>query len=297
MDDIPQYASFTTIKPVREGLSGDRKYRVETPDGARLLRITDAGRYELRARDYRRMRLLYEAGVPMPKTIAFGLCEEGKSVYTLLEWIEGSRADRANKALTPAGQYDLGLAAGRALRRIHTVDDHFAAEDWSGRYFAVMDGRFEAYRREGLPFEGSEACLDFIQSNKGLLKDRPQCCHHGDFHLGNLIITPDGRLCVIDWHSVDFGSYGDPYFEFNRIDPAYPAFAAGQIDGYFDGEPPGDFWPLLKYYTAASNLTAIVWAKYSAPRELDFMLRLNAETVRAYEGMKSDRPLWYKSYK
>lgn len=42
-----------------------------------------------------------------------------------------------------------------------------------------------------------------IEENKHLLKQREQCGHHGDYHMGNLI-TKDGAVFVIDWHTVDF---------------------------------------------------------------------------------------------
>jgi len=81
------------------------------------------------------------------------------------------------------------------------------------------------------------------EKNRSLLKNRPQCRHHGDYHEGNMIFSESGELFVIDWHTVDFDNYGDPWYEFNRIGSVYPAFASGQIDGYFQGKPPEDSGP------------------------------------------------------
>lgn len=59
--------------------------------------------------------------------------------------------------------------------------------------------------------------------------------------MGNIIQSNDGHLFVIDWQIGDFENYGDPWYEFNRIGIEFPAFASGQIDGYFNNKPPKIF--------------------------------------------------------
>jgi serine/threonine-protein kinase len=61
--------------------------------------------------------------------------------------------------------------------------------DWSERYFAVIDERLDAYRGEGVPFEGGGVTLSFLKNNRGLLKNRLQRRHHGDYHYGTLKIN------------------------------------------------------------------------------------------------------------
>ena len=46
----------------------------------------------------------------------------------------------------------------------------------------------------------------FVNSEYETMKSRPLCHHHGDYHTGNLIVN-DGKLYVIDWHTMDFESY------------------------------------------------------------------------------------------
>ena len=52
--------------------------------------------------------------------------------------------------------------------------------------------------------------------------------------MGNLIISSDRQLYVIDWHTVDFDNCGDPWYDFNPLGIEFPAFASGQIVGYFN---------------------------------------------------------------
>lgn len=57
-----------------------------------------------------------------------------------------------------------------------------------------------------------------------------------------MIISLGHSLSVIDFNRYDFG---DPWEEFNRIiwsAVISPQFAIGQFNGYFEGEPPIEFF-------------------------------------------------------
>ena len=157
----------------------------------------------------------------------------------------------------------------------------------------MLAPRLDAYREKGINFEGAEAILDFIEENKYLLKTRSQCHHHGDYHIGNLIVR-DAKVWVIDWHMVDFDGVGDPWYEFNRLNLEHPAFAQGQIDGYFQNQVPEEFWRLFALYVATSAITSIVWAKYRAPEALDWVMARNRDVVKMFDRMQNPVPLWYR---
>lgn len=217
-----------------------------------------------------------------------------KNVYTLLEWIDGQEVEEIVPTLREEEQYALGVNSGKILKTIHSHKAQKDTDDWSMRYFSVIDERINAFNSEGVPFFGNEKILSFLQGNKHLLENRHQCYHHGDYHIGNIIKSANDQLFVIDWHTVDFDNYGDPWYEFNRIGVEYPAFASGQIDGYFNGNPPESFWMLLAYYLSASAITSVVWAKYFAPERLNSILQLNADILNWFEGMRNPIPTWYK---
>ena len=297
MTNIPGY-QFTKITPIMKVLSGDRKYYLETEDGQHLLaRITKKSEYERKQFGYNLTKKAMKAGLRMPEPIGFGSCENGE-VYMLLTWVQGEDAGKLLPKLTSGEQYRYGREAGEMLRKFHDSSRTEDREDWQARYFSVMEPRLEAYRKEGISFEGSDAILDYIQGNRELLLKRPQTLHHGDFHIGNLVIGEDGRLGIIDWDTADFGNIGDPWYEFNRIGAELPAFATGQIDGYFHvGEAgnyvPDEFWKLFALYHAGSAITSIVWAKYFAPGCMDEIMKRNRDIVCWYDGMKRCIPIWY----
>lgn len=294
LKDISLFNTFNEITPIKKGMSGDRKYFVTTNSGERLLlRISDISELERKKTEYALIKKL-SADIPMPKPVDFGVCGGDTEVYTLLTWIDGEEAEAVVPKLSENEQYRIGKEAGRILKRIHDLAPADVSGTWKERYFAVIDERLEAFRNEGERFDGWDIMLDYIESNRSLLDERPQTYHHGDYHMGNLILSGDG-VSVIDWHTVDFDNIGDPWYECNRIGLEYPYFASGQIDGYFAGSVPEEFWRLLAYYLSVSAITSIVWAKYFALDRLKSVLNLNMDILKWFDNMKCPVPIWYKT--
>lgn len=294
MKDIPLYTTFAKIEKVDKGMSSDQKFYVETTDQkAFLLRLAGVEAYERKKSEYEIIASMYAAGIPMPSPIDFGICNKGRNVYTLLSWIPGKEVEAVLPKLSDKDQYELGFVSGGILKKIHMLPAPKGTKDWEERYFSVIEERLDVYRKEGIIFEGSDAILSFINQNRQLLKNRPQVYHHGDYHMGNMIQSENKQLSVIDWHTVDFDNYGDPWYEFNRMGIESPFFASGQINGYFDYKIPEEFWNLLALYLSASAITSIVWTKYFAPERTDSILRLNTDILNWYDGMRCTIPTWY----
>lgn len=134
--------------------------------------------------------------------------------------------------------------------------------------------------------------IEYIMENMGLLDGRPQSFQHGDYHIGNMMLSAE-RLVVIDFDRFD---YGDPWEEFNRIvwcAQASPRFASGMVDGYFGGAAPEMFWRLLALYISSNTLSSVYWAIPFGQREIDVMLNQAAEVLEWYDGMKKTVPKWY----
>jgi serine/threonine-protein kinase len=74
-----------------------------------------------------------------------------------------------------------------------------------------------------------------------------------------MIVIPDGDILVIDFNSYNL-SYGDPWWDLDNMawmPVMFPHFYTGQMRGYFDGEPPREFWDVLLYYMAYDALAAL----------------------------------------
>ena len=293
--DVETYLSgFDKAEKINKGMAGDDKYRCRRGTEEYLLRIADGADYEEKKKEFEHLKKLSDAGLPVPKCVELVMNDDCSKVFTLLSWVQGEDLGSVINEMSRSKQYEIGKQAGSILRKIHEICFETGnGKDWYDRYLETITPRIDAYKNEGIPFEGSEKILEYYEHNKHLLKARPMCRHHGDYHTGNLITDGD-KISVIDWHTMDFESIGDPWYEFNRIDTKYPEFAKGQIDGYFEGTIPEEFWRLFALYISVSSITSIVWAKYFAPNELEGIMGLNRSVLAIFDGMDNPVPKWYR---
>lgn len=293
-NDIQELDGAQRVEPVTAGWSADRKYRVTSAAGAEwLLRVADAADFARKKLEYDEVARVAGLGIPCPRPVAFGLCAGGTRTYSLFTWVEGSDAREIVPALAPAAQYQLGCEAGRLLRRMHALAPVDETEAWSTRFNRKIDRKIELYRKCPVHIPGAEAFLRYIEKRRPLLDGRPQTFQHGDYHIGNLLVMSNGHPGVIDFNRLD---HGDPWEEFNRIVwcvEASPPFASGRVDGYFDGEPPEAFFPLLALYISSNSLSSIPWALSFGAAEVATMRKQLDAVLADYDGMTRLRPRWY----
>ena len=288
------FQKIVSRTPVHKGWSGDQKFCAVTEEGQKyLLRISPTDRLERKKWEFEQMCRVAELGIPMCLPVEFGVCEEG--VYAIQSWIDGEDAESIVMIMDAACQYRYGLDAGRILARIHTLPAPDDAPDWETRFNAKIDRKIAMYENCELKYEsGGDAFLEYLAQNRHLLRNRPQSCQHGDYHIGNMMMDGNGKLTVIDFEKQDVG---DPWEEFNRIvwsAQAAPAFASGMVDGYFDGSVPMEFWKLLALYICSNTLSSLPWAIPFGKEEIQVMRKQAAEVLAWYDGMKNVVPNWYQ---
>ena len=285
-----------SIEPVSKGWSNDQKYRVQTEDGRDcLLRLSDAAAYDAKKKEYEIIRKFAALGFPMSQPLDFGLCEDG--VYMLLSWVEGEDLETVLPTLPEQEQYRLGCEAGRILKQIHSIPMDPADQPTTTKREKKL-WQLSQYEQSQVRIEGDEAAIQYVKDNIGVIWRIPPVYQHGDFHPGNLIYRPDGTIGVIDFNRWEVG---DPYEEFYKLQSfgreiSIP-YCVGQIDAYFEGTIPDDFWRTLAVYVAHASLYSIKWAeKYGAP-EIEGMKRRCREAVEDYDGFRAIIPWWYAEYK
>ena len=282
---------FISKELIDKGWSCDKKYCVTTENGTKyLLRVSPKIRSKNRAEMFNMQKKVEALGLPICKPVEFGRCDEG--VYTLQTWIEGDDAEVVVPNLPSSQQYDLGIEAGRILKKIHTISAPENQPDWESRYNAKADKKIRMYNECSIKYDGGHAFIDYINANRHLLKNRPQCYQHGDYHIGNMMIE-NGKIVIIDFDRYDFG---DPWEEFNRIVWAAqisPMFASGMVDGYFANNVPMDFWKLLALYISTNTLSSIPWAIPFGDAEVRKFLKQGEEILDWYDDMRRVVPAWY----
>lgn len=276
---------------ISKGWSGDQKYCATSVDGAKyfLRTCSKDKKYKVETM-FKVQRQLATLGVSVSKPVMFGECAEG--FYFLQAWIDGQDAEEVISKLDVHKQYRYGLEAGRMLKTIHSIPAPKEQIGWALRFNEKMNRKIKMFNDCAIKFDGADNIVDYIESNRYLLKDRPQTFQHGDYHIGNMMIEND-RLIIIDFDRYD---YGDPWEEFNRIvwsAQASPKFATGMIDGYFSHKIPSEFWGLLALYISSNLLSSIPWAIPFGESEINTMLNLAKDVLNWYNNMQSIIPNWY----
>ena len=178
MTDILGGDRFINAEPIEKGWSEDKKYCVTNTDGEKyLLRITPIERYETRKALFNMLEQVASLGIPMCLPIEFGTCADG--VYSIQSWIDGEDLEAVLPLLSATEQYVLGLKSGEILRKMHTIPASDTQEEWAARFNRKTNHKIKTYRECGLRFDGDDYVVEYIENNRHLLENRPQCFQHG----------------------------------------------------------------------------------------------------------------------
>ena len=259
--DIPGYDTFAKIEPITKGWPGDKKYCIETTANRRMmLRVSDISGLAGKQAEYELMERIYGLGVPVPQPLGFGMCDGGKSMYALSEWVDGQDADTLLPHLSPAAQYALGIKTGAVLQKIHALPAPESSEPWHMRFHRKVQYWVDEYRANPqVHSELGEMIIGYLASHSDVLDSCIQTFIHGDYNIENIIVTSNGEIRVIDFSGYNT-SYGDPWWDMHNMawmPTMYPHFYSGQIKGAFNGAPPKHFWQVLTYYFAYDALAAL----------------------------------------
>ena len=286
--------NWKSVDPVSKGWSDDKKYLVRTEAGQpMLLRLSDIALLEQKKKEYAIIGKYAETGINMSAPREFGVCDGGRSVYMLLDWVEGRDLEEVLPELREGEQYALGRAAGETLRRIHAIPlnpEDVPVETKRPKKLRQL----AAYEGSALRVSGDEGAIRFVRENIGLIWREKPVYLHGDYHPGNLIYTPEGGIGVIDFNRWEVG---DPYEEFYKLESfgreVSVPYCAGQIDAYFRDSVPEDFWRALAVYVAHASLYSVKWAEKFGQGEIDGMARRCRTAFADYDGFRLYVPKWY----
>ncbi|WP_438351738.1 aminoglycoside phosphotransferase family protein [Paenibacillus sp. FA6] len=294
--EIPESSTWDVVEEVNKGWSKDKKYYIKTNEGRKLLlRTSDITQYERKKKEYESIKKLDHIDALMSRPIDFGICNHGQSVYSLLTWVAGEDAAVVIPTMSNREQYELGVKAGAILREMHDIPAENNQMSWAEYYNIKIDKYITNYKACGIPLNGVELIFNFIEHNRYLLEQRTMSFQHGDYHVGNMIVTTSGELGIIDFNRVDDG---DPWEEFNRItwDASLSGyFASGRINGYFNHEVPDEFFRVMALYIASNQLSTIHWAIPFGQEEIDIMLKQAGSVLEWYDEFRTYVPSWYLS--
>lgn len=278
---LPEYDKMT-FKYLDKGWSQDLKFIAES-DSKYLVRLT----YSEKSMSYDLLEQLSEK-LLVSKPVAY---IEGRYFIEVYEWLEGKDIEYEIDRLPSQKQYTLGLEAGKVLKAIHDIEG--PEMDWYEKYSMKIERVIDKYRHCHVQMEKDEQLIQYLRDNTILLKGRPITFQHGDYHIGNMILTPDDRLGVIDFNR---SSFGDPWEEFDRLTFTWqrsPFFTIGQLHGYFD-DVSDIFFRIMALYHALNAISGIQWAIPYGEADVEVMKENYRLTMDHYDDFTTFIPKWYR---
>lgn len=291
--DSIRHRNWISVEHVDKGWSSDSKYKItRNNDVDLLMRVSSIDKYNQKIKEFEMMQKFSQTGVNMSQPVEFGVINE-KEIYSLLTWMEGVDLEEVLPTLSKTTQYQLGLEAGRILRKFHSIplDD---LDIPSETKVAKKLIQIESYENSIHRVEDDEKIIDFVKNNLDKLWVHPPCYLHGDFHPGNLIINA-GKIAIIDFNRWEIG---DSYEEFYKMQffarPISVEFCKGQLRGYFGESIPEEFWEAQKVYVAHSSLYSIKWAEKFGDSEIENMKSIHYMVKEDYDDFNRLIPKWFE---
>ncbi|WP_026828227.1 aminoglycoside phosphotransferase family protein [Exiguobacterium artemiae] len=291
----PELRPLTDWSRLATRYTDSPKYTACDESGLSIIHTAPLGLFARKKREFELLRQLYQDGLPVPEPLNLNRIPPADVCYSRYRFLTGSTI-RNRLPLGRDIEYRLGRETGRVLNRIHRYEVP-PRTTWAHRC-RVKHNRYVAlYQQEAIPLAGDQAILSFIERNIGWIADRPNRWQHDDIHLANLITDGEHLIGMIDFSNHDIG---DPWHDFVKmglfqVEESIP-FAVGQVDGYFEGDVPEQFWDVYSVYLAMSCFSSIVWTNRHAPEEADQMRCRLERVISAHQRFERAVPDWYETF-
>ncbi|MEC0240373.1 aminoglycoside phosphotransferase family protein [Paenibacillus dokdonensis] len=293
---IRQRVDFDRAELLNKGYSSVRKYMLYQSDQPLyLLRVYELDSHARRLEEYQYLQQHYDNGVNCQEPVFFGVIHDLKLCCLLLSYTEGESGEEVLPYLTPQSQFKQGIAAGEELKKIHTIIP-VVPINWVERRYDKYIQKKTKVKELGIQFHKQAFIEHYIESNFDLLSNSSVCFQHDDFHPSNMIFKNEKFVGVIDFSSFD---WGDPWEEFFKL-PKYTCFiskrfAYGQVQGYFNGSIPKDFW--LKYNLfVALNQHATLIGGFQNHRTKEVLDKIE-QIIETHDFSHGGPPAWYQEDK
>jgi len=223
---------------------------VRTPDGDVPLLVRRAAGGVIHAdtltleHEYGVIEVAYESGVPVPRPYGY-LGELGGREAFALERVQGETIGRriVQRPELAAAREALPLQLAEALSKVHAIElgalPFLRERDVLERFEDELDSVEE-------PHPAIELGLRWLRDHRP--EPLPAVVCHGDFRIGNVVVSERGLEYVLDW---EFAHIGDP-----REDVAWPivrAWRFGVDDRRLGGI--GEVEPYLERYNELTGRT------------------------------------------
>lgn len=293
--NIPYYEAWDSINFIDLGWSQDKKYLVTKNQTSYILRLFKSDKLTEKQVEFNFIKECHDI-IPCSKPIECGKVSDISAYgYILLNYVEGKTLEETIETFSTQKQYDLGVIAGKILKKIHElpISNDINQEEILGNLFYKKERQLNQYIEGNYRLPHEEEVISYVKNRLEAIKTQKIVKQHGDFHPGNLILTPQNNIVVIDFNRWDLG---DPFEEFLKISlftvETSPVFALGQIEGYFNNQIPDIFWEQLKFYSLHTSLFSIVWAETFGANDVANMITRYERIYQDYFTKDTLVPRW-----
>ena len=288
--DIPFLNTCSYFQLIEEGFSDDEKWCV---DHTYLLRISPHGDIFKLTKQAEIINKVHSVDSHIPKVHDVGIY--GDKTYMILDYINGENGEEALPLKSEKDQYKIGIQVGKTLKKIHSFSAPANFPSWEetwGNRLELQAPRFNEIEEKNSCYQ---SILPFIRNNLHLLKNRPCCVQHYDFHHGNILVHGDTFTGLIDMQKI---TYADPINEFYKMEyfnvPISRNYSKGVFDGYHDKKSiPNSFWELHRLYAAMHIVFAEVWGHEGGINQLEKFQKYTRFTIDQFDDFKLLIPKWY----
>lgn len=288
---IPLFRNATTIKRLHKGFSTDQKFII---DNQYLVRAFSSEQSSNRQAEFHTLAKLSALSKVIPKAIEYNVIKELNLSYMVLTYIPGEDGEKTLKELDVANQYEVGYAAGVELKKIHAFSAPKDMETWYDVKKRKSDAYIEDLTAIDIDEKVKNTLVQYIKRQEYLMKGRPNCFQHDDFHPGNILIDNGEFSGIIDFQQMD---WGDPIHDLQKLGFFSTAisvpFTKGVVDGYHQNrEMDEEFWNLYTLYSAMHIVSALVWGKKMGTFEQ--MLSYSMHVIEDHDCFARIVPKWYE---
>lgn len=212
---LPGFAGPATLRQFQGGQSNPT-YLIETPRKKFVLRKKPPGKLlpsaHLIEREYRVLRALPEADVPVPK--AHVLCEDASIIGTpfyVMDHVDGRVITAVTlPQLSPADRKAIYIDYARVGAKLHTVDYRACGLSDFGKPEGYVARQLDRWTKQYLASK-TEENADMERLIAWLVAHLPASDEtaivHGDYRIGNTILHPTEPriIAVLDWELATLG--------------------------------------------------------------------------------------------
>ncbi|MEK4485885.1 aminoglycoside phosphotransferase family protein [Psychrobacillus sp. FSL H8-0484] len=288
--DIPFLSKCTSFQLIEEGFSNDEKWCV---DQTYLLRFSPDMNITKLEKQAQLTNAVHAIDTHIPFVHDVGIYND--RAYMILDYLNGENGDVALPMKSAEVQYEIGIQVGKTLKKMHSIQAPKEYPSWEETWRARIARQAPLFQDIVRRHPNYQNILPFIQDNLHLLKNRPSCVQHYDFHPGNILIHEDQFSGLIDMQKI---TYADPINEFYKMEyfnvQVSTPYSRGVVDGYHDKNPvPPSFWELHRLYAAIHIVSAEVWGHEGGINQKEKFQGYTRYTIDQFDDFKLDMPKWY----